>query len=1029
MSRFFIHRPVFAAVIALLITLFGVLALQQLPVAQYPAVAPPQIAFTVQYPGASAKVIEDNVLKVIEQEMNGIERLLYFETSAELGQGTLTLTFEPGTNPELASVEAQNRYRRVEARLPEEVRQRGVTVTKPQRNWLMIVALNAPGGGYSAIDLGSIAAAQVLEPLRRVPGVGEAVLFGTEYSLRIWLDPDRLQAYGLTPQEVARAVKAFNVDLPLGEIGQLPALPGQQINAVVTTQGRLSDPSQFAAIVVKALPSGAQVRLRDVAEVELGAENYGVVARLNQAPNAAIGIRTAPGANALDVARAVKARMAELAPFLPKGVEWAVPYDTSRFVEVSIQEVVKTLIEAAVLVFLVMWLFLGSARAALIPMATVPVALAGTCAVLWGFGYSINVLTLFAMVLAIGILVDDAIIVVENVERHIHEEGMEPRQATVRAMEEITGAVIGVSAALAAAFSPLLFFGGSVGVIYRQFAVTLIATMAFSAFLALSLAPALAATLLRRGSKRGERWFDRWFLRVRERFGGATAAIVTRPVRWLLWYGAIAAAAGWLFVRLPTAFLPDEDQGYIVTVVQLPAGATRERTEGVLAEVERFFLAQPEVARVVGVLGFSFFGRGQNTALAFVPLKPWEMRQSPAQSAQTLVARTYRELAPRLPEALIVAVNPPPIPELGSVGGFDLRLLDRTGLERVGLLEARNRLLQAAVSDRRLFGVRPEGQEPAPALHVTLDRERAAVYGIDVAALNEALAISLGGAYLGDFVHEGRVRRVQMQVDRRWRSSPEALLALPVTGRSGVVTRLETVATAEWRTAWPRLERFNGVPAVKIGGQAAPGVASGEALAALGALARATLPPGYDVAWATTSYEELRAGAQAPLLFGLALVVVYLTLAALYESWRTPLAIVLVVPFGVLGAATAVWTRGLPNDVFFKVGLIVMIGLSAKNAILIAEFARQLEESGRERLAAVVEAARLRLRPILMTSLTFILAAVPLMISSGAGAASRQAVGTGVVGGMTAATFLAIFWAPLFYRLLAPRPSGEGVRG
>ncbi|GAB6050127.1 efflux RND transporter permease subunit [Hydrogenophilus islandicus] len=1022
MARFFTNRPVFALVMALLITLAGVLALKNLPVAQYPAVAPPQVAFTVTYPGASAKTVEDNVLKVLEQEMNGIERLLYMEASAELGRGTLTLTFETGTDPELASVEAQNRYRRVEARLPDEVKARGVTVTKPQRNWLMIVAVHAPEGGYNAIDLGSIVAAQVLDPLRRVPGVGEAVLFGTEFSLRIWLDPDRLRAFGLTPGDVARAVKAQNVDLALGEIGQLPAAPGQQINAIITARGKLQRPEEFRAILLKAEPSGAQVRLGDVATVELGAESYDVFARLNQVPDAAIGIRTAPGANALDVANAVKARMRELEPFLPPGVKWEVPYDTSLFVAISIREVVKTMIEAVVLVFLVMWLFLGNLRATLIPMITVPVALAGAAAVLWLLGYSINVLTLFAMVLAIGILVDDAIIVVENVERHLVEEGLPPKEATVKAMAEITGAVIGVSAALTAVFAPLLFFGGSVGVIYRQFAVTLIATMVFSAFLALSLAPALAATFLRAPKRHTPRLFDRLFFWMRDRFGAATAAIVVRPIRWLLLYGAIVAAAGWLFAKLPTAFLPDEDQGYIIAVVQLPAGATRERTEAVLAEVERFYLAQPEVAKVVGVLGFSFFGRGQNTALAFVPLKHWDERVGPGATAQALVARTFRELAPRLPDALVVAVNPPPIPELGAVGGFDLRLLDRTGTERLGLLDVRNQFLAAASQDRRLFGVRPEGQEPAPAVRVQLDRERAAVYGIDQGVLNETLAMTLGTAYLGDFLMDGRVRRVQMSAEAKWRASPEAILQLPLAGRQGQITTLGAVADALWETAPPRLDRFNGLPSIKIGGQAAPGVSSGEALAALAEIAQKVLPRGYDFTWATTSFEEQRAGAQAPILFALAVLVVYLALAALYESWRTPAAILLVVPFGVLGAAAAALLRGLPNDVFFKVGLIVMIGLSAKNAILIAEFARQLEAAGMERVAAVAAAARLRLRPILMTSLTFILAAVPLAISTGAGAASRHAVGTGVVGGMIAATFLAIFWAPLFYRLLAPRP-------
>jgi multidrug efflux pump len=1015
MARFFIYRPIFAWVIAILILLVGGIALKNLPVAQYPQVAPPQIAFNVTYPGASSQLIEDTVIKLIEQEMNGIEHLLYMEAASELGAGTLTLTFEPGTNIDISSVEAQNRYKRVEARVPEEVRRLGVPVTKPQRNYLLFVAIFSKDRNLNAIDLGSYSAANVLDPLRRVPGVGEAILFGTEYSMRIWLKPEQLTAYGLTPADVKRALQAQNVQLATGELNQAPGAPGAQVNAVIITRGRLSSTEEFGNVVVRALPNGATVKVKDVARVELGAESYDRYARMDGEPIAAIAVRVAPGANALDVAKAIKVRMAELARFFPKGIDWTVPYDTSRFVEISITEVVKTLAEAMVLVFIVMYVFLGHWRTTLIPAVVVPVALAGATAGLYAFGFSINVLTLFAMVLGIGILVDDAIVVVENVERIMREERLPPLAATLKAMDQIIGAILGISVVLSAVFMPMLFFGGSVGAIYRQFAATLILTMAFSVLMALSLTPAMCATLLKPGvaEEDEKRGFNRFFGRVTMRYHGLTARILTRTGRWMVIYLAIVVATGWLFTKLPGSFLPDEDQGYFITLVQLPAGATQERTVEVLSKVEQFYKQQPEVEKVIGVVGFSFFGRGQNAALVFTRLKDWGARLGPEHSAQGVIGRSMGTLM-RIKEAMIFAVNPPAIPELGAVGGFDFRLLDRSDQGREALMDVRNLVLGLASQDSRLVGVRPEGQEPGPQVFLEIDREKAQALQIDMADLNDTLSSAIGVAYVNDFVRAGRILRVQMQADADLRKTPEDLLKLPVKNRLGEVVLLGEIAKPKWIVGLPKLDRYNGSPSIKIAGNPAPGHSTGEAMQAMEEIAQ-KLPPGFAFEWSGTSFEERLAGAQAPILFGLSLLVVFLALAALYESWAIPLAVILVVPLGILGAVLAVQLRGLPNDVFFKVGLIAIIGLSAKNGILIIEFARKLHEEGMELIPATLEACRLRLRPILMTSFAFILGVMPLAISTGAGAGSRHAVGTGVIGGMIAATLLAIFLVPVFF--------------
>jgi len=1022
LPRFFIDRPIFAWVIALVIILGGLLSLRQLPVASYPAVAPPALAITLHYPGASAQVVEETAVALIEQEMNGIERLLYMESASEQNLGTITLTFEAGTNLDLASVEAQNRIKRAEARLPEEVRRLGVTVAKSARNFLLIVSIYSPDKSHDNVALGSFAAANVLESIRRTPGVGEAMLFGTEYSMRVWLKPDRLEAFNLTPADVARAIRAQNVQIATGELGQIPAVAGQEYAAPIVTRGRLSTPQEFGDIIVKSDARGATVRVKDVARVELGAQDYSVAARVDGQPNAAIAVRMAPGANALDTARAVKATMAELEQYFPPGIAWMAPYDTSTFVDISIKELVKTLFEAMILVVLVMYLFLENWRATFIPAIVVPVALFGGAIGLHFLGYSINVLTLFAMVLAIAIVVDDAIVVVENVERIMTEEGLPPREATLKAMGQIYGAIIAITLVLTAVFVPMAFFGGSVGAIYRQFAVTLALTMAFSALMALTLTPALCATMLKHASdKRAGMlpatgffgWWNRVFAATVHRYSGAVRRMLGRPGRWLLVYAAILGAAGWLFMKLPGSFLPSEDQGYFINIVQLPSGATRERTLEVLDTVEQHYLKQPEVAHVIGVAGFSFFGRGQNAAIAFVRLKSWDERPHRDNSAESLVRRANMAFF-RIKQAMIFAINVPPIPELAAVGGFDFRLQDRGGLGREKLMEARNLALGLASQNPVLAGVRPEGQEPGPQLFLDVDRLKANALGVNLADLNDTLQATLGTVYINDFVRQGRILRVQMQADADVRRTPEDILRVPVKNGRGDMIPLAEIARARWIVGPPRLDRYNGLPSVKIAGGPAPGRSTGEAMAAMEGIAK-QLPSGIGFEWSGTSFEERLSGAQAPFLFALSLIVVFLCLAALYESWSVPFAVMLVVPLGFFGAVVAVTLRELPNDVYFKVGLIAIIGLSSKNAILIIEFARDLHERGMDLVEATVEACRLRFRPILMTSIAFIFGVLPLAVSSGAGAASRHAIGTGVIGGMIGATALAVFLVPMFF--------------
>ncbi len=1020
LANFFIDRPIFAWVIALVILLAGGLSLNKLPVTSYPAVAPPALAINISYPGASAQVVEETAIALIEQELNGVENLRYMDSAAELGRGSITLTFETGTNLDLASVETQNRIKRAEARLPEEVRRLGIGVAKSARNFLMFVSIISPDKSRDNIALGSFAAASVLESIRRQPGVGEAILFGTEYSMRIWLKPERLQAFNLSPGDVSKAIRAQNAQLATGELGQLPSIDTQQLNAIIVTRGRLTTREEFGNVIVRSNADGSSVLVKDVARVELGAQEYDVAARLDSQPAASIALRLAPGANALDVANGVKAKMAELSKSFPKGIEWVVPYDTSKFVEISIREVMITLAEAMVLVFLVMYLFLGNWRATVIPAVVVPVALIGTAVGLYAIGYSINTLTLFAMVLAIGIVVDDAIVVVENVERIMREEDLPPRAATRKAMSQIINAVIAITLVLIAVFVPMAFFSGSVGAIYRQFAVTLVLTIAFSMLMALTLTPALCATLLRHTPGHDDRpntgffgWFNKFFARTTQKYQFGVAHVLKRTGRYMVIYGVIVVAVGVLIWRLPTSFLPEEDQGYFISVIQLPPGATRVRTLEVLSQVEQFYLKQEEVEHVIGVAGFSFFGRGQNAAIAFVRLKGWHERPKADNSATSVVQRANKAFF-RIKQAMVFAINVPPIPELAAIGGFDFRLQDRTGQGREKLLEVRNMALGLAGQNPKLAGVRPEGQEAGPQLMLDIDRQKARALGIDLADLNETLQSALGAVYINDFVREGRILRVQMQAEPSSRSTPEQILRLSVRNLQGGMVPLSEIAKPRWISGTPKLDRYNGLPAMKISGNPAPGRSTGEAMAAMEEVA-AKLPPGFGFEWSGTSYEENLSGSQAGFLFGLSVIAVFLCLAALYESWSIPFAVLLVVPIGILGALLAVWMRGLPNDVYFKVGLIVIIGLSSKNAILIIEFARELQDQGHNMIEATLEACRRRFRPILMTSIAFTLGVLPLALSTGAGANGRIAIGTGVMGGMITATVIAVFLIPVFF--------------
>jgi hydrophobe/amphiphile efflux-1 (HAE1) family protein len=1023
MARFFIDRPIFAWVIAILIMLAGTLSILSLPVAQYPAIAAPQISIRATYPGASAKAVEDTVTQVIEEQMNGLDGLRYMASTSEAnGSANITLTFENGTNPDVAQMQVQNKLQLATPMLPSEVQQQGMRVAKSARNFLMVVALVSKNGRLDAGDLGDYMASSLQDSISRLPGVGEVQLFGSKYALRIWLDPHKLRQFNLTPADVAAAVRAQNAQVSAGQLGDIPAVPGQRLNATVNVQSRLQTPGQFEDLLLVTAADGAAVRVRDVARVEIGNESYGQAARFNGQPAAGMAIRLAAGANALETAKAIQDKLAELAPFFPSGVEAVFPFDTTPFVRISIEEVIKTLAEAIVLVFLVMYLFLQNVRATLIPTIAVPVVLLGTFGVLAAFGYSINTLTMFAMVLAIGLLVDDAIVVVENVERVMREDGLPPREATRKSMGQITGALIGIALVLSAVYLPMAFFGGSTGVIYRQFSITIISSMLLSVVVALVLTPALCATMLKpvdteRHEARGGffGWFNRGFEKSTGGYRGVVNGILKRRLRASLAYGLLVAAMIALFVRLPTAFLPEEDQGILFAQIVLPAGATREQTVAVIEQVEQYFLEKEAdaVQQMIAVAGFSFAGSGQNMGIAFVRMKDWTLRDRPDLRVAAVAQRAMRAFS-QIRDAQVFAFVPPAAIELGTANGFDLHLQDRVGLGHKALMDARNAFLGMAAQDQRLVAVRPNGLNDTPEIQIDIDHAKAGAYGLSVADINDALSSAWGSAYVDDFVNSGRVKKVYLQADQPFRMVPDDLQAWYARNSRGEMVPFSAFASAHWTYGSPRLERYDGVPSVEIMGQAAPGVSSGDAMAAVEAIA-AKLPAGIGYSWTGLSYEEQLAGAQAPALYALSILVVFLALAALYESWSVPFSVMLVVPIGVLGAVLATSSRGLANDVYFQVGLLTTIGLAAKNAILIVEFAKALHEQGEDLVMATLEAARMRLRPILMTSLAFGFGVLPLAISTGAGSGAQNAIGTGVLGGMIAATVLGVFFVPLFF--------------
>ncbi|WP_448632703.1 MULTISPECIES: multidrug efflux RND transporter permease subunit [Pseudomonas fluorescens group] len=1032
MPQFFIDRPVFAWVVALFILLAGVLAIPQLPVAQYPDVAPPQIEIYAVYPGASAQTVDQSVVSLIEEELNGADHLLYFGSQSSLGSATITATFQPGTNPELAQVDVQNRLKAVESRLPQAVTQQGLQVDKVSAGFLLLITLTSNDGKLDDVALSDYLARNVMNEIKRLDGVGKAQLYGAERAMRIWIDPQKLLAFNLTPADVNAAIVAQNAQVSAGSIGDLPARTTQEMTATVLVKGQLSTPEEFADIVLKANPDGSTVRIGDVARVEVGSQEYQFSTRLNGKPSTAVGVQLSPGANALNTATLVRTKMDELSRYFPAGVEYKIPYDTSPFVKVSITKVVYTLGEAMLLVFAVMFLFLQNIRYTLIPTLVVPVALMGTFATMLALGFSINVLTMFGMVLAIGILVDDAIVVVENVERIMASEGLSPKEATRKAMRQITGAIIGITLVLVAVFIPMAFMPGSVGVIYRQFSLSMATSILFSAFLALSLTPALCATLLK-PIDQGEHhakggffgWFNRRFDQLGDRYQGWVAYALKRTGRYLLIYGVLLVGMGLLFTRLPSSFLPVEDQGYTITDIQLPPGASKNRTVQVVEQIEAHNAGEPGVSDSTVILGFSFSGSGQNAALAFTTLKDWSQRARD-DSASSIADRANQAFG-AIKDAMAFAVLPPPVDGLGTSSGFEFRLQDRGGLGHATLMQARDELLAAAGKSPVLMNVRESALAEAPQVQLEVDRKQANALGVSFADVGNVLSTAVGSAYVNDFPNQGRMQRVVVQAQGGQRGQVADLLKIHVRNNAGKMVPLSAFVQARWTQGPTQLTRYNGYPAISISGEPAPGHSTGEAMAEIERLV-AQGPAGLGQEWTGLSLQERLSGSQAPLLLGLSLLVVFLCLAALYESWSIPTSVLLVVPLGVLGAVLAVSMRGLPNDVFFKVGLVTIIGLSAKNAILIIEFAKSLYDQGHDLIDATLQAARLRLRPIIMTSLAFILGVVPLAIATGASSASQQAIGTGVIGGMITAT-LAVVFVPVFFvgvmNLVRKRPDSH----
>ncbi|EAB4655962.1 efflux RND transporter permease subunit [Salmonella enterica] len=1031
MANFFIRRPIFAWVLAIILMMAGALAIMQLPVAQYPTIAPPAVSISATYPGADAQTVQDTVTQVIEQNMNGIDNLMYMSsTSDSAGSVTITLTFQSGTDPDIAQVQVQNKLQLATPLLPQEVQQQGISVEKSSSSFLMVAGFVSDNPNTTQDDISDYVASNIKDSISRLNGVGDVQLFGAQYAMRIWLDANLLNKYQLTPVDVINQLKVQNDQIAAGQLGGTPALPGQQLNASIIAQTRLKDPEEFGKVTLRVNTDGSVVHLKDVARIELGGENYNVVARINGKPASGLGIKLATGANALDTATAIKAKLAELQPFFPQGMKVVYPYDTTPFVKISIHEVVKTLFEAIILVFLVMYLFLQNIRATLIPTIAVPVVLLGTFAVLAAFGYSINTLTMFGMVLAIGLLVDDAIVVVENVERVMMEDNLSPREATEKSMSQIQGALVGIAMVLSAVFIPMAFFGGSTGAIYRQFSITIVSAMALSVLVALILTPALCATLLKPVSAEHHEkksgffgWFNTRFDHSVNHYTNSVSGIVRNTGRYLIIYLLIVVGMAVLFLRLPTSFLPEEDQGVFLTMIQLPSGATQERTQKVLDQVTHYYLnnEKANVESVFTVNGFSFSGQGQNSGMAFVSLKPREERNGEENSVEAVIARATRAFS-QIRDGLVFPFNMPAIVELGTATGFDFELIDQGGLGHDALTKARNQLLgMVAKHPDLLVRVRPNGLEDTPQFKLDVDQEKAQALGVSLSDINETISAALGGYYVNDFIDRGRVKKVYVQADAQFRMLPGDINNLYVRSANGEMVPFSTFSSARWIYGSPRLERYNGMPSMELLGEAAPGRSTGEAMSLMENLA-SQLPNGIGYDWTGMSYQERLSGNQAPALYAISLIVVFLCLAALYESWSIPFSVMLVVPLGVVGALLAASLRGLNNDVYFQVGLLTTIGLSAKNAILIVEFAKDLmEKEGRGLIEATLEASRMRLRPILMTSLAFILGVMPLVISRGAGSGAQNAVGTGVMGGMLTATLLAIFFVPVFFVVVKRR--------
>ncbi|PCR96947.1 hydrophobe/amphiphile efflux-1 family RND transporter [Pseudomonas fluorescens] len=1023
MSKFFIDRPIFAWVIALVIMLVGALSILKLPINQYPSIAPPAIAISVTYPGASAQTVQDTVVQVIEQQLNGIDNLRYVSSESNSdGSMTITATFEQGTNSDTAQVQVQNKLNLATPLLPQEVQQQGIRVTKAVKNFLLVIGVVSRDGSMSKDDLSNYIVSNMQDPISRTAGVGDFQVFGAQYAMRIWLDPAKLNKYNLTPADVSAAISAQNVQISSGQLGGLPALPGQQLNATIIGKTRLQTAEQFKAILLKVNQDGSQVRVGDVADVGLGGENSSIAAQFNGKPASGLAVKLANGANALDTAKALRKTIDDLKPFFPQGMEVVFPYDTTPVVTESIKGVVETLVEAIALVFLVMFLFLQNFRATVITTMTVPVVLLGTFGILAAAGFSINTLTMFGMVLAIGLLVDDAIVVVENVERVMAEEGLSPKEATKKSMGQIQGALVGIALVLSAVLLPMAFFSGSTGVIYRQFSITIVSAMALSVMVALIFTPALCATMLKAIPK-GEHgtpkrgffgWFNRNFDRSVRSYERGVGNILQRKAPYLLAYILIVVGMIWLFTRIPTAFLPEEDQGVLFAQVQTPAGSSAERTQVVIDEMRTYLLDKESssVASVFTVNGFNFAGRGQSSGLAFIMLKPWHERD--ANNSVFALAQRAQQHFFTFRDAMVFAFAPPAVLELGNATGFDVFLQDRAGIGHDKLMEARNQFLGMAAQSKVLYQVRPNGLNDEPQYHLEIDDEKARALGLSLSDINSTLSISFGSSYVNDFIDRGRVKKVYVQGQAGARMSPEDLKKWYVRNSAGTMVPFSAFAKGEWIYGSPKLARYNGVEAMEILGSPAPGYSTGEAMAEVEAIA-AKLPPGVGISWTGLSYEERLSGSQAPALYALSLLMVFLCLAALYESWSIPIAVMLVVPLGIIGALMATSLRGLSNDVYFQVGLLTTIGLAAKNAILIVEFAKELHEQGRSLRDAAIEACRMRLRPIIMTSLAFVLGVVPLAISTGAGSGSQHAIGTGVIGGMLTATILAIFWVPLFF--------------